>query len=444
MRRFFHPRFPIKPAAFPFFYGWIILIVSSIGVIASIPGQTMGFSVFTQILSEELGLTASVLSTCYLIGTVGSGLLLPRVGRLFDRIGARVMGVGVSILMGLGLFYLSQIDVGLAAFSKLLPTVPSSTIAFVLITIGFFWLRFTGQGALTMASRSMLGKWFNRHRGMVMSLSGVAVSFSFSLAPWALNELNEAFTWKGTWFLLGCIIMFGMGLVCWVFFRDNPEECGLVMDGSIIEDDSKPKNQDLVIYREFTRSEALKTTSFWIFNLALGMQSFLITGYTFHVVAIADGMGIELQRLLSAFIPASITGIVLSLIAGVVNPYIRLKYILALMPLGGFIFASSFFLEGTTAYLLLIVGLGFSGGTFGIVSGIVWPRFFGRKHLGSISGVNAATMVYASAIAPLVYSLFNDISGSFLGVLFGSAIVCLLLVAASFFADNPQRKLGLS
>ena len=91
------PKFPFRPDKFPFFYGWVIVLAGTIAVIFSIPGQTMGFSVFTDILIEELGLNRVQLSTAYCVGTVVSGLSLPYFGRLYDRIGARRMIVYSAI-----------------------------------------------------------------------------------------------------------------------------------------------------------------------------------------------------------------------------------------------------------------------------------------------------------------------------------------------------------
>ncbi|HCE06906.1 MAG TPA: hypothetical protein DEQ62_11315, partial [Verrucomicrobiales bacterium] len=45
-------RTPFAPSACPFFYGWVIVFAATIGTIASIPGQTMGFTVFTDVLME--------------------------------------------------------------------------------------------------------------------------------------------------------------------------------------------------------------------------------------------------------------------------------------------------------------------------------------------------------------------------------------------------------
>jgi MFS transporter, OFA family, oxalate/formate antiporter len=99
--------FPFDPAGWPFFYGWAIVAAATLGMLFSIPGQTMGFSVFTDILMSELGLSRVALSTAYCVGTVASGLTLPRLGRLLDRWGERKTAVASSLATSLVLFYLS-------------------------------------------------------------------------------------------------------------------------------------------------------------------------------------------------------------------------------------------------------------------------------------------------------------------------------------------------
>ena len=53
----------------------------------------MGFTVFTDVLMEELGLSRVELSLAYCLGTVTSGLTLPWLGRVLDRWGERKMAV---------------------------------------------------------------------------------------------------------------------------------------------------------------------------------------------------------------------------------------------------------------------------------------------------------------------------------------------------------------
>ena len=99
--RLWDPDFPLSPKRSPFFYGWVVVAVATAGIVFSIPGQTMGFSVFTDLLIDELGLTRVQLSAAYCLGTVMSGLTLPSLGRQFDRFGARKMAVASALATGL-------------------------------------------------------------------------------------------------------------------------------------------------------------------------------------------------------------------------------------------------------------------------------------------------------------------------------------------------------
>lgn len=66
-----HNKFSIiKPNKFPFFYGYVVLLVGSIGVLVSIPGQTVGVSVFIDPVKDALGLTRNQFSNAYMFGTL--------------------------------------------------------------------------------------------------------------------------------------------------------------------------------------------------------------------------------------------------------------------------------------------------------------------------------------------------------------------------------------
>ena len=73
---------PFAPASFPVFYGWIILAAGTIGMLMSIPGQTMGVSVFTDKLIRDLAVDRSNLSLAYFFGTLSSGLMITRAGKV--------------------------------------------------------------------------------------------------------------------------------------------------------------------------------------------------------------------------------------------------------------------------------------------------------------------------------------------------------------------------
>ena len=165
---------PFSPSKVPFFYGWVIWGISTLGILFSIPGQTMGLAVFTDSFIEVLGLTRTELSLAYLFGTLASSLFLARAGRLYDLFGGRIMIFIASLVLSIMVLYISFVD----SFSDLMGG--STLISFCLILVGYFGVRLFGQGILTSCSRNVLLVWFIKKRGLVTGIRNVFVSFCIS------------------------------------------------------------------------------------------------------------------------------------------------------------------------------------------------------------------------------------------------------------------------
>lgn len=438
---FWTPSFPHTPSRWPFFYGWVIVVMGTLGVVASIPGQTMGVGVFTDLLIAELGLTRTQLSAAYMVGTLCSGFLLPWGGTLFDRLGARKMGTLSAVMLGLSLFYMS-LTADITGFLR--PFVDDAlqlAAPLVVITLGFFLIRFWGQGIIAMAGRAMMGKWFNHRRGLVLGIHGVLVSFFFSFAPKGLDTLIQNFSWQGAWQVLAVTEGALIALLCWLFFRDNPEECGLMMDGKEIDVSQQKQNLDLVIHKEYTRKEALRTYSFWMFNLMLSWQALFITAYVFHIEDLGRACGFTKDEILYLFIPAAVISVGFNLVGGYLSQHTRIKYLGATMALGSLLVPVGLMVGNNPLGISLnVLGQGMSGGMFGLLMGLVWPRFFGRQHIGAISGVNMSSTVLASALGPILFSLLKDYTGGYTPALWVAVAFPALLFVLFFKADNPQRK----
>jgi len=406
----------------------------------SIPGQTMGFSVFTEILMEDLGLSRVALSAAYFVGTVCSGLTLPLMGRLYDRWGGRKMAVFATLVTALVLFYLASVGRIQDAVTVGASGAVEVGVGFALIGLGFYLIRLSAQGVLTMSCRNVVGKWFDQKRGLALSLSGVIVSFAFSAAPRFLDILIERYGYEVAWIILGILTLCLMMPVAWIVFRDSPEACDMVMDGEIPED-TEQKNPDMIIHHEFTRDEALRTFSFWAYSLSFSFFSFFSTAFTFHIVSLGGEFGFAKDDILSLFIPMAGVSVSVSLFCGWINARTRLKWILLGMNLGGVMGAVGLLnLDASMGRVAYVVGNGLCGGAFLCLLGLVWPRFYGRKWLGSINGVNMSLIVVASGIGPLFFGLAKQYSGSYFPALVFSVALPAILAIASFFADNPQRK----
>lgn len=434
-----------SPASYPFFYGWVIVAVSTLGTIMSIPGQTMGVSVFTDHLINEpaIALDRDGLALAYLVGTFASALLLPVAGYFFDKLGARRMIMIASPCMGLTLWYLSctrEVISGIVDLSGS-STVDSQQvqIAFLVLSSGFFLVRLWGQGVLTMVSRAMLGKWFDQRRGLASGISGIFVSASFACAPrflsWMISDLGLG--WSGTWKWLG-ISNLGLLLIGWIFYRDNPEEYELQMDGESPPIGEITAGESSYGVRSSTPGEALRTRAFWIPNLSLALWGLTLTGLTFHIVDIGKKSGLPERDTLNLFLFMAPVSILANILGGWWSDRVRIRLVfLALM--GALVTACAAMtrLDSEAGQWLTILSVGTSGGLFSMLLVVIWPRFFGRKHLGKISSINMLTMTGASALGPWLFSQSEKITGSYDTAFLGCCGAAILLLAATLTLKNP-------
>lgn len=436
LKKFWDPTFPFDPARLPFFYGWVIVAASTVGMLASMPGQTIGVGVYTDTYIDVLGLDRIQLTTAYLIGTGLSGFLVSTGGSLFDRLGARRFFVLAAFLFATALVFMSQID----RISGLVGGRQSFIAAMTVASAGFLGIRFFGQGMVTLGSRSMLSKWWNLRRGRMVSISGAFIAFGFSITPRFLDWEIQAFGWRGSLLLNAAVLALGITAFGWFLFRDNPEECGLRMDNGWTPG-KRRENPDTFLGKEFTRPEAMRTYSFWMITLALAFHGLFATAYTFHVLDIARDFGVSRETILNFFIYASVLSVTTNFVVGFITDYIRLRYVITFFATCGLLFAIGILLLPTPAgIVILITGMGCGGGVFAILSTVGYARYFGRAHIGSINGASLAWLVWGSAVGPLAFSLGKKLNGNYEGIVLLSALAYLLLAIGGFFATNPSRK----
>ena len=257
---------------------------------------------------------------------------------------------------------------------------PTSPMLVASLSVGFWMLRFSGQGFVTMAGRNMVAKWWRYHRGKVLPISGIGVSVCFSLSPLVFYELIQATDWRVAWRILGLCSGIGVALYAWFVYRGNPEECDLSIDAGIAPRQKQRDDPEFTVVKEFTRDEAIQSFSFFAALMATG------TGLTaFALMTRIDGWMIP----------------------------------------------------------MMIAGMSINSGSFGPMTGAFVPRYFGIKHIGAISGVMMSTMVIASATGPLLFSVVRDFTGSYRNAFGSTFAVAVILVMASFWANNPQRKIKM-
>ena len=434
------PDFPFRPAAFPIYYGWVVLAASTVGIVMSAPGQTIGVSVFTESLLEATGLSRTEFSEAYLYGTLVSGLLLPYAGEMIDRIGARRGVILASIGLGVVLAYLSQVDRIARAVAG--DTLPAGTTAYVLLSVGFLGLRFSGQGVLTLVSRTMLGRWFERRRGLVSSISGPFSSFAFASSPLVLSAWVSGCGWRGAWLEMALVVGIGMAALGWLLYRENPEQCGLELDGGPAPA-HEAHTARAPAARDFTRGEALRTTAFWIVTLGIGNHAMVGTGMALHIVDLGADAGLTEAQSLAVFLPVTLISVPTGIAIGAAVDRFPMRFLIMGMMVGQVLmFGFAPHLGDPLLHALCIGGWGFSAGFYGPLTVAALPNFFGRTHLGAIQGVMMMVIVIASALGPALLAWVKELFGSYEPGLHALAFLPLLVFAAAPFTRDPRARHG--
>ena len=410
----------------PIFYGWIILLIGTLGMIMTSPGQTYVVSIFIEDFIADLGISRSLVSTLYTLGTLVGSFALPMVGYQIDRHGARLIVVFITALFGFACVYMGFVQNA------------------VMLGFGFIALRMLGQGSLGMVCTNVINQWWVRRRGMVMGISGMAGSLiSLGGFPNLINWLLPIYGWQSIYILLGIILAFVMAPVAFIFFRNHPEDYGLQPDGGESRTfRSRKRKQAPVGWTEvhWTLGEAMCTSVFWILVATLSAISMLSTGLFFHMVSIFIDNGLTPNLAAAVFVPIAVTTAIVNWGSGLLVDRVPVRILLAI---GLFFQALSLLmacsLSGTTLALVFGVVLGVSSGLIRILGSVVWAMYFGRRHLGSITGLTTMITITGSALGPMPLGIGRDLLGSYNFALIPSALIPLLLGIVGFFIDDPAR-----
>jgi MFS family permease len=439
------PDFPFRPARLPFFYGWVILGVSTLGIAMSIPGQTMGVSVFTNHLIGATGLSRLELSNAYLLGTLSSGLLLPYGGTLLDRFGARRLVVFICLGLAGTLVYLANADLLAQRFADRFGLESASGVAWIALALGFLFVRFSGQGMLTLISRNMQAQWFERRRGLVSAISGPMVNFAFAGAPLLLSLWIARAGWRGAWVEMALVIAVGMAGIGWLTFRDSPEECGLLPDGATVPRESEADSMaqpavEPARSRDFTRAEALRTGAFWLVTFGIGNQALVGTGITFHIVDIGAEAGLGEVAAVAIFVPIAVASASLGFLAGAAIDRYPISRLMMVMMVGQLLmFAGAANLGDPILRWIAIGGWGLASSFYGPLTVAALPSFFGRTHLGAIQGMLMMCLVIASAAGPSALALAKNAVGSYGPGLYALMILPAGVLLSCPFVGKPKR-----
>lgn len=411
------------------YYGWVVWLAATLGIVATMPGQTASVSLFIDRWIADFGLeNRSTISALYGVGTFFASLSLTFIGNRVDKHGTRFMSVAISLIFAAALIYMSFV----------------SNLAMLLV--GFMLIRALGQGSLFLIGSAAIANWFRRMRGRVMAFALIGFSlFQRWYIPF-MQGLLEDMAWERAWLLLAAAMALLVMPLMALFLREKPEQFGVLPDGDPPEapdgDNDNPNKPVRPLEDNYTLPEVMRLPIFWVLLAGGMMTPAFITGIIFHQESLFDLAGYSAATaaevvgngLLLASFSMLLTGFLVDRIRPTFVRAIELTALISLMLLSVFLDAGSWTLVPWA------VLLGVVNGTGGVFNGAVYVNLFGRAHQGEIRGFVATSSVIGTSIGPFVLALSYDAFGNYATALYGGAAVVLIPLILGFFVNKPHAK----
>ena len=384
-----------------YFPGWTMLGISAAAQFMSAPGQSYSVAAFKDPMRSTLGLSDTDYALAYGFATIVSGALLPWVGRLIDRHGARRILPGVALLLGLGCVAMSQVT-GLAG-----------------LYLGFSWVRSLGQGALSLISAWLVGEWFALRRGFATAIAGLGGSISVMCFPLLNTYLIHEFGWERAWMVLACMVWTLLMLPAAILVRDRPEDLGLQPDGlpesSVTRKHRSTRSDSTAEWHVF---DVIRDRTFWKLLSVPATSGMVGTGLVFHQLALLGSRGVSPGWAMALLSLQAMVGTFAALGAGWLTDRVHNHYLLvaAMALLAGAVVVVAVMPVAAMAILYAVL-LGLHGSILRSTGSVVWMTYYGRDNQGAIRGVAMSVMIFGAAVGPLPLALSADYFGNYTAAL---------------------------
>ena len=254
------------------FYGWWVALTAALGLFlntATIVVFSFGF--FAKAIGQEFHVGRAKISLAFTIHNLTAALFIPLAGRLVDRYGPRKVLLPFTAVFGLILIssrFLSEAIWQLYVF--------------------YFALGVVSGGAGAMPYTDVVSHWFDRHRGLALSVMMLGMGLGAIVIPSVSQRLIVTLGWRLAYTVFGfSVLMIPLPVVA-AFLKERPENMGLLPDGA----GEAPVSMPIVANDVgLALREAVRTREFWTMVCSLFLVTASVHACFIHLPAILTDQG---------------------------------------------------------------------------------------------------------------------------------------------------------
>ncbi len=397
------------------FAGYTVAAVATVAQIFTAPGQTVLVSLLNLPLRAEFELDALSLNVAYTVATIAASLPLVLVGRLTDRLGPRRTMAAVALAFGAACVFMASVQ------------------SFVAMCVGFFLLRFLGQGSLSLVSSHALAMWFHRRSGTLTGLKTVVLFAVWAPLPALTQHSIESLGWRSTWAVYGVVVAVVVASLALTLLHDRPETLGLHLDGDDEAGEASYAGMDL--------RAARRTGACWLLTAGMVLSAMIGTAVLFDMQPLMLSKGLlrgDAAQMVGVW---TLAMALMALPSGGLADRLSPGWVLGLgsasLALGcvGLLSATSY-AGAVGAVVPLAVGQSLPG----TVVSTATARFFGREHHGTIRSALNRIAVISTGLGPLAFGLSDRLTGSHSVALLAFVALCIPVAIGATWLRTPSPR----
>jgi MFS family permease len=385
-------------------------------MVGTLPGRTQGLGLVTEPLLADLAIGRVDYAQINLWATLIGSLFAIGIGRIIDRLGARATLTAVALLLGAVVVAMSGVQ------------------SYWTLAVAVTLTRGLGQSALSVISLAMVGRWFVRRIDSAMAIYSIVLSVGFMIAFPVVGMMVQGRGWRSAWLAIGVTLIGVLAPAAWLLVRRSPEAMGLAPDGDSAA--ATPAS----IEDGATTPQALATPAFWVFAIGAALYGLVASGIGLFNESILAERGFGADVYYQTLVVTALTALAGNFGGGWLATRMALPKLLSISL---FVLSAGLALlpvVSTIAHVMVwAVAMGLGGGLVTVLFFSVWPRAYGRRHLGSIQGAAQALTVVASAVGPLLLAWCVELTGSYTAMFEVLAAAVGAAAVSALVTQLPER-----
>jgi MFS family permease len=372
------------------FHGWYIVATCFVVNFVVFGISVNTFTVYVKPIQADMGWSRGEISLGISLAAVAMGMGAPFIGKLIDRVGARLaMAAGAGII-GLCTILLSQ----------------AQSLSYL---YGVFIVSGVGQGAATIIPISLvISNWFTVTRGKALGIAMTGTGLGAMVMVPVTSWIVVNWGWRTSYLIMGCVILLMVPLNL-LFIRTRPSDMGLLPDGGLAAPEATVSADGLSV------PEAVRTQAFWLIGAMMVLAGLVAMGIGVHLMPYLTDIGHAEAR----------ASLIISIISGMtvvgkislgfitdrwgVRPAVALAFALILMGILLLMGAETLLVAFTFA-----VVYGIAIGSPLVVNAALTAERLGLAHFGAVFGILTLLNTAGVAAGAVLTGVIYDAAGSYM------------------------------